>query len=191
MWSNPDSNVELLCHINYMCQPMTKWHSPMCYKIYMAIHFTYNLEIQRRINHKSLSHNAEYKNKFTDDFFLLLAWMSVFSSGHPHCKTCHSSDGNENNFRSAVQANSQSQYLHRIEVSRIFPSNLRKTNRFFIKDGWLYSDFFPGKILRVVQTQPILFLKSMSETVGSDRERLWIWICNRFWVDLEIHHSRS
>ena len=57
--------------------------------------------------------------------------MSVFNSGHPHCKTCHSSDGNENNFRSAVQANSQSQYLHRIEVSRIFPSNLRKTNRFY------------------------------------------------------------
>ena len=89
------------------------------------------------MNHKSLSHNAEYKNKFTDDFFLLLAWMSVFSSGQPHCKTCHSSDGNENNFRSAVQANSQSQYLHRIEVSRIFPSNLRKTNRFFTKDNSL------------------------------------------------------
>jgi len=98
---------------------------------------------------KSLSHNAEYKNKLTDDFFLLLAWISVFSSGHPHCKTCHSSDGNENNFRSAVQANSQSQYLHRIEVSRIFPSNLRKTNRFFIKDGLQCSDFRPGKNLKI------------------------------------------
>ena len=31
-----------------------------------------------------------------------------------------------------------------------------------------------GKELRVVQTQAILFLKSMSERVGSDLERLWI-----------------
>ena len=103
---------------------------------------------------KCLSHNAEYKNKLTDDFFLLLAWISVFNSGHPHCKTCHSSDGNENNFRSAVQANSQSQYLHRIEVSRIFPSNLRKTNRFFIKDGLLpvtywVQTFFREKISNI------------------------------------------
>ena len=41
----------------------------------------------------------------------------------------------------------------------------------------------------IVQTKAILFLKSMSEKVGSDIERLWIWICNRFWVDLDIHHS--
>ena len=32
------------------------------------------------------------------------------------------------------------------------------------------------KYLRVVQTQTILFLKSMSERVGSDMERLWIWV---------------
>ena len=31
-------------------------------------------------------------------------------------------------------------------------------------------------LLRVVQTQAILSLKSMSEKVGSDIERLWIWI---------------
>ena len=32
-----------------------------------------------------------------------------------------------------------------------------------------------NKDLRVVHTQVISFLKSMSETVGSDVERLWIW----------------
>ena len=32
--------------------------------------------------------------------------------------------------------------------------------------------------LRVVQTETILFLKSMSERVGSDTERLWIWMMN-------------
>ena len=32
--------------------------------------------------------------------------------------------------------------------------------------------------LRVVQTQAILFLKSMSERVGSDLERLLNWIMN-------------
>ena len=30
--------------------------------------------------------------------------------------------------------------------------------------------------LRVVQTQIILFLKSMSERCGSDKERLWFWM---------------
>jgi len=33
-------------------------------------------------------------------------------------------------------------------------------------------------LLRVVQTQVILFLKSMSESVGSDIERLWNWMMN-------------
>ena len=47
-------------------------------------------------------------------------------------------------------------------------------------------------IIRVVQIQIILFLKSMSERGGSDREQLWIWRkFNRFWVDLENHHSNS
>ena len=45
--------------------------------------------------------------------------------------------------------------------------------------------------LRVVQTQAILFLKSMSERGGYDIKRLWIWFFNRFWVDLKIHHSIS
>ena len=49
-----------------------------------------------------------------------------------------------------------------------------------------------GEILRVVQTQAILFLKSMSERGGSDIERLLNDVnVNRFSVDLEIHHSIS
>ena len=130
---------------------------------------------------KCLSHNAEYKNKLTDDFFLLLAWISVFNSGHPHCKTCHSSDGNENNFRSAVQANSQSQYLHRIEVSRIFPSNLRKTNRFFIKDGLLCSDFFPGKNFKHRKYESGVRLQS---SLYCPR------MCNRRWIVVKHYHYR-
>ena len=39
---------------------------------------------------------------------------------------------------------------------------------------------------RVVQTQSILFLKSMSENGESDIERRKIWMSNRFLVDLEI-----
>ena len=41
--------------------------------------------------------------------------------------------------------------------------------------------------LWVDQTQAILFLKSMSERVGSDIERPWIWMT----IDLEVHHSIS
>ena len=48
-----------------------------------------------------------------------------------------------------------------------------------------------GQGLRVVQTQVILFLKSMSERGGSGIKRLWIWIFNRFWLDPEIRHSDS
>ena len=48
-----------------------------------------------------------------------------------------------------------------------------------------------NRLFRVVQTKAILFLKSMSERVGSDIERLWIWIFSRFLVDLEINHSIS
>ena len=50
------------------------------------------------------------------------------------------------------------------------------------------SKFFRIKFLRVVQTKGILFLKSMSDKVGSTIKRLWIGIFNRFWVDLEIHY---
>ena len=53
------------------------------------------------------------------------------------------------------------------------------------------NQIFWCKNSRVAHTQPILFLKSMSERGGSDMERLKIWIFNRFWVDLEIHHSIS
>ena len=113
------------------------------FQSFQALHTLYSI-LYRYIIYlyyiKSLSHSAEYKNKLTDDFFLRFAWISVFSSGHPHCKTCHSSDGNENNFRSAVQDSSQSQYLHRMVVSRIFPSNWRNTNRFFCVD--FQAEFF-------------------------------------------------
>ena len=39
---------------------------------------------------------------------------------------------------------------------------------------WILAEAGPssGKILRTVQTQAIIFLKSMSERVGSDIERL-------------------
>ena len=46
-------------------------------------------------------------------------------------------------------------------------------------------------ILRVVQTQAILFLKSMSEWVGSDIQRLWNWMMifkivqNRFKIQIQ------
>ena len=42
------------------------------------------------------------------------------------------------------------------------------------------------EFLRVVQTQAISFLKSMSERAGSDIERLWILITS---FSIEIHHS--
>ena len=45
---------------------------------------------------------------------------------------------------------------------------------------------FPGHKLRVVQTQAILFLKSMSERVGSDIERLLIQM-----TPFSINLSRS
>ena len=41
-----------------------------------------------------------------------------------------------------------------------------------MKDSWWISS---RNNLRVVQIQAILFLKSMSEKVGSDKERLWNW----------------
>jgi len=41
-------------------------------------------------------------------------------------------------------------------------------------------------LLRVVQTKAILFLKLMSERVGSDIERPWIWSFNWFLVVLKI-----
>ena len=152
MWSNPDQMLN--CYLCPMCYPLIK----LIWQFTLRITLRFIVEI----NYKSLSHNAEYKNKFTDDFFLLLAWMSVFSSGQPHCKTCHSSDGNENNFRSAVQANSQSQYLHWIEVSRIFPSNFRKTNRFFTKDIIHCAQILPQEKLKnyglVREINPSLFL---------------------------------
>ena len=44
---------------------------------------------------------------------------------------------------------------------------------------------------RIVRTQAILFLKSMSERVGSDIQRLWIWMMN-FMIDSKsIHDSNS
>ena len=47
----------------------------------------------------------------------------------------------------------------------------------FSLEGWVkINRTRSGFKLRVVQTQAILFLKSMSERVGSDIERLWNWI---------------
>ena len=40
--------------------------------------------------------------------------------------------------------------------------------------------------LRVVETQVILFCKSMSEKVGSDPERLWNWISRSIQIDLKM-----
>ena len=49
------------------------------------------------------------------------------------------------------------------------------------------------QILTVVQTRTILFSKSMSEKVGSDMKRLWIWMMN-FWIEsksIEYLNSES
>ena len=49
-----------------------------------------------------------------------------------------------------------------------YPQGIR-----FISDNCSFETFFPKKSkLRVVQTKVIIFLKSMSERVGSDIERL-------------------
>ena len=44
--------------------------------------------------------------------------------------------------------------------------------------------------LRVVHNLDISFLKSMSERVGSDIERLWIWMKVSFRIDTRWRHSK-
>ena len=50
--------------------------------------------------------------------------------------------------------------------------NLPIRRHFAIRESWVISG------LSVVQTQAILFLKSVSERVGSDIQRLWNWMMN-------------
>ena len=72
----------------------------------------------------------------------------------------------------ATRLNKNIEYLTKIALS----GNL-KSNGFGIWSySWiLFEKNFDKLLLRVVQTQTILFLKSISERDGSDIERLWNW----------------
>ena len=67
----------------------------------------------------------------------------------------------------------------------------QKFKIFRVTPSWSMDPRYASDLGWVKGSPAILFLKSMSERGGSDILRLWIWIFNRFWVDLEIHHSIS
>ena len=72
----------------------------------------------------------------------------------------------------SIRSLKNSKNHHFLDLNRL--KNLKKIRKIFLRE-----------------VQPILSLKSMSERVGSDIKWIWIGICNRCWVDLEIHYSIS
>ena len=68
-------------------------------------------------------------------------------------------------------------YSHKFSMStgKIYLWGRFGSSQCFFKTEWLQV-IFKGSSETELQTQAILFLKSMSERVGSDIERLWIWM---------------
>ena len=68
-------------------------------------------------------------------------------------------------------------FLLRRKILRVLEKKLRNIY------GLDISKNNQNRVLRVVRSQAIFFMKSMSERDGSDLYRLWILIFNLFWVD--------
>ena len=69
------------------------------------------------------------------------------------------------------------QSLHGKRPQEILKRPTMENRLFSMNSTWIakiYADVSPKTYLRVVETQAILFLKSISERVGSDIERFWI-----------------
>ena len=88
----------------------------------------------------------------------------------------------------ATRLNKNIEYLTKIALS----GNL-KSNGFGIWSySWiLFEKKFDTLLLRVVQTQAILFLKPILGRDGSDIERLWNWMMNFKIASIEVIQIQS